>query len=406
MKALVLEKRDGLAAVLREDGVYVTTAQPCEVGETIELSEKIVAFPHRKNRWLRSAVAAELALVIFTGSYSYLATTAYAYVSLDVEEASVEVSVNRLGRVIGVSAMNEDSAALAQELNTEMRGKRVEEAIGSAMERFHEEGVFDDPNIFVIAGVTSGSEKQCEELAVVVERAAHEAGAEDGEIMTFDVSRDERREAREQEMSGGRFAFAQRGGEQAGKPLPSDNSDVIVPEPPKPETDSFSSADMQSESTPIPEGTQPDEPAPPMQPETPNEPPQPVAGTGAVLPELPSDDGLPYPPEENRALPAEQGPSGETGDTPTERADMPGVLPDGEPQNNPPCENSGLNLSAGPVEAQGKSATKMINDAQNGAEDQAWFLQESDRRTDDSGIEGLPTESKSQAYPVFAPHNG
>ncbi len=461
MKALVLEKRDGLAAVLREDGVYVTTAQPCEVGETIELSEKIVAFPHRKNRWLRSAVAAALALVIFTGSYSYLATTAYAYVSLDVEEASVEVSVNRLGRVIGVSAMNEDSAALAQELNTEMRGKRVEDAMGSAMERFHEEGVFDDPNIFVIAGVTSGSEKQREELAEVVERAAHEAGAEDGEIMTFGMSRDERREAREQEMSGGRFAFAQHGGEQTGKPLPSDNSAVIAPEPPKPETDSFSSADMQSESTPIPEGTQPDkpappmqpetpgvpqlpenrtdatapepsrqetesssppdaqtgsvpipegtqpdEPAPPMQPETPNEPPQPVAGTGAALPELPSDDGLPYPPEENRALPAEQGPSGETGYTPTERADMPGVLPDGEPQNNPPCENSGLNLSTGPVEAQGNSATKMINDTQNGAEDQAWFLQESDRRTDDSGIEGLPTESKSQAYPVFAPHNG
>ena len=184
MKALVLEKRNGLAAVLREDGVYVTTAQPCEVGETIELSEKVVAFPRRKNRWLRSAVAAMLALVLFTGSYSYLAATAHAYVSLDVEEASVEVSVNRLGRVISVNALNEDSAELAHTLNEEMRGKKVEDAMTGAMEHFREDGVFEDPEQFVIAGVTSGSEERREALAETVERAAREVGAKDGEIFT------------------------------------------------------------------------------------------------------------------------------------------------------------------------------------------------------------------------------
>lgn len=359
MKALVLEKRDGLAAVLREDGVYITTAQPCEVGETIELSEKVVAFPRRKNRWLRSAVAAVLALVIFTGSYSYLATTAYAYVSLDVEEASVEVSVNRLGRVIGVNAINEDSAALAQELNTEMRGKRVEDAMDSAMERFHEEGMFDDPNIFVIAGVTSGSEKQRKELTATVERAAHEAGAKDGEIKTFDVSHDERREAREQEMSGGRFAFAQRGGGRTDEKLPDENRATIAPESPAQETESFLPPDTPQESEPNPDDTQPADvsrptqseispepglpemPVAPMQPELPNEPQQPDVGTDVALPEPSVDSEQHYPQEESAAPPTELVPSVESRDSTAERPDMQGELPGGEPQNDSADANSG-----------------------------------------------------------------
>ena len=38
MKGLVVEIRDGHAAVLREDGVMVTTRRNCQVGDTIELS--------------------------------------------------------------------------------------------------------------------------------------------------------------------------------------------------------------------------------------------------------------------------------------------------------------------------------------------------------------------------------
>jgi len=363
VKALVLEKRDGLAAVLREDGVYATTAQPCEVGETIELSEKIVTLPRRKNIWLRSTVAAVLALALFTGSYSYFAMSASAFVSLDVEEASVEVSVNRLGRVIGVSALNEDSAALAQELNAEMRGKPVEKAMGSAMERFREEGVFDDPESFVIAGVTSGSERNRDELTEAVARAAREAGAEDGEIVAFDVSREERREARNQEMSGGRFAFAQRGGEQPGEPIPSENSGAIAPESPRQEAESFAPADVFPENPTTSEGAQPDGPAPPTHPETPDEPPQPEAGTDAALPEPPSDNEPPYPSEENGTPPAGSEPPGGDGELPTERPDMQGEPPEGEAQNVPPFAEAEQNPMEPRDGAYGEWNEQPTNDA-------------------------------------------
>ena len=267
MKALVLEKRDGLAAVLREDGVYVTTAQPCEVGETIELNEKVTAFPRRKKRWLRPAIAAALALVLLSGSYSYLAVSASAYVSLDVGETSVEVSVNRLGRVIAVSPLNEDSAELAQTLNADMRGRKVEDAMTDAMGRFRDDGAFETPDAVVIAGVTSGSEKRGEALTETVERAAREAGAQGGEIMTFDVSRDERREARERDMSGGRYAFEQRGerpdslppsetGAEAGATTPEIEPEAAMP----PEAPQAGASPV--ESAPPATSAQPDRPAP------------------------------------------------------------------------------------------------------------------------------------------------
>ncbi len=222
MKALVLEKRGDLAAVLREDGVYTTTKQPCEVGETIELTAEIVAFPHRRKQWTRIAVAAVLAVVLFTGSYSYLTTTSYAYVSLDSGDTSVEVSVNRMGRVISVDPLNEGSAETAQTLAPELHGMRIEEALPQAMERIRPDGPRDDPDAYMIAGVTSGNERRREELTETVQQAAGRLDGEKPTVYTFDVPPEERREAEHSGMSGGRFAFEQRGmpPPAQGEPMP------------------------------------------------------------------------------------------------------------------------------------------------------------------------------------------
>ena len=220
MKALVLEKRGNVAAVLREDGIYATTTQPCEVGETIELTAEVIQFPKRRKRWLRTAIAAVLALVIFTGSYSYLSVSASAYVSLDVGETSVEVSVNHLGRVISVSPMNEDSVEMARTLNDDMRGRRFEDAIPEAMGRFNDSVIPGEDDPFIIAGVTAPSERRGEEFIEIVDRAARENISEDAEIYFFDVSRQERREAEDMFMSGGRFMFEQNGSMRPDRPAP------------------------------------------------------------------------------------------------------------------------------------------------------------------------------------------
>ena len=89
MKGLVLELRDGLAAVLREDGQVVTTAMACQVGETVELPAEVIPFAAgepvstRRRRWASGLVAAVLALAAAGGGYTYNTAVACSYVSVD-----------------------------------------------------------------------------------------------------------------------------------------------------------------------------------------------------------------------------------------------------------------------------------------------------------------------------------
>ena len=83
MKAIILEVKDGYAAALREDGLIVKTRRLAEVGETVELNEKVVRFPSQGKRVLRTAVAAALILAVTGGTYTYTNVAAASYVTLD-----------------------------------------------------------------------------------------------------------------------------------------------------------------------------------------------------------------------------------------------------------------------------------------------------------------------------------
>lgn len=212
MKAVVLEIKNGVAAALREDGVVVKTRQPCEVGDTIELQSETLRFPARKKRWMRTAVAAVLALAITGGSLGYTTATAYSYVSIDTEESSLELSVNRLGRVIGVRAVDEASEELAEDLRTDLRHMRVEDALDHTMETLRARELPPEGEWPVLCGVTGGDDRQASELNEALERCAGREDMEGIRLYMMDVSRDERQEAFRSEQSGGRYAFDRRGG--------------------------------------------------------------------------------------------------------------------------------------------------------------------------------------------------
>lgn len=229
MKAIILEIRDGWAAALREDGVVVKTRQLGEVGATIELSEKTVSFPVLRSRVVRSAVAAVLALAITGGTYTYTNVAAASYVTLDTEETSVELSINRMGRVVGVRALSGTSAELARELLPDVRRKSVEDAMDIAMA--HMGGA---PT--VVAGITGENERRGAELHEAVERGMGRREHDGVEFFAFDVSRDERREAGERDMSGGRWAFEHHGGMwhgDDGRPVPPPDWQMAPPPPPE-----------------------------------------------------------------------------------------------------------------------------------------------------------------------------
>lgn len=230
MKAIILEIRDGWAAALREDGVVVKTRQLGEIGSTIELDEKTVSFPVLRSRVMRAAVAAVLALAITGGTYTYTNVAAASYVTLDTEETSVELSVNRVGRVVGVRALSDASAELARELLPDVRRKSVEDAMDIAMTHMG-----DAPT--VVAGITGETEKRGAELHEAVERGMGRREHGGTKIFAIELSHDERREAHEHDMSGGRWAFEHHGGMwhgDDGRPVPPPGwGDPLPPPPPE-----------------------------------------------------------------------------------------------------------------------------------------------------------------------------
>ena len=202
MKAIILERRGDEAAVLCEDGTFLTRRVSGAVGETVELAAEVTAFP-KKKRWLRTAVAAALALSVTGGTLGYMGGTASAYVSLDVEDSAIELTVNHFGRVIAVNAVSEDATELAQSLSAEIRHKPVRDALDRTMLRLHGEGYFAEAERTVIAGVASDNIRRKAELAQTVTDAV------DTQLFAVTEStRAERERAHEQHMSVGRFGMA------------------------------------------------------------------------------------------------------------------------------------------------------------------------------------------------------
>jgi len=316
MKALVLEKRGEKAAVLREDGLYDIISQPCEEGDTVELNAEILGFPAHRKAWVRSAVAAAMALVVFTSSYSYLNTTASAYVSLDVGETGVEVAVNHLGRVISVTPMNDTSAETARVLTEDMKGRKMKEALPEAIGRLSKEGLLQDSDAFMIVGVTAGSEDRVEAMKTAVEQSSKDAGNEEVEVITFEVSRDDRKEAVLHEMSGGRFVFERSCGgpgpegivppdeaeapEEKGQAAEENTLAEVPEELPLPGSSEQDQKTRPSDMPEPPSGDQGEESPPPEQ--VPPEPPEQGSFPDEVPP-VPEEDGVPMTPsDENMSL--------------------------------------------------------------------------------------------------------
>lgn len=208
MKAVILEIRDGLAAALREDGVVVRTrADGAAVGDTIELKTETVVLPSRRRRIARTAAAAMLVLVLTGGSLTYMGNTASAYVSLDTEEVSVELSVNTFGRVIGVRALDDASGETAKALARELHNKPMDAALDAARERLCGG---EERAQTVVAGVTAGNDNRRSELKSAVERSFGQDGGA-VRLCALSMTPQERRDADAHSMSPGRYAMEQRG---------------------------------------------------------------------------------------------------------------------------------------------------------------------------------------------------
>lgn len=210
MKAIVLENRDGFSVLLRDDGEIVKLRMQAQVGETVELSAEPIPLRSAKSPWLRTAVAASLALVIAGGSYAYVSVPASAFVSLDAGESSVELAVNRLGRIVSVRPKNKASIALSDELAENVRGNQVDDGIRKTVQCLQKDGALSEENGCLIAGVTSNAPTSESAITQIVEEVTTSDGEDPVELYTITVTEEERQEAEANDQSAGSYAFNRR----------------------------------------------------------------------------------------------------------------------------------------------------------------------------------------------------
>lgn len=329
MKALVLEQENGVATVLREDGQVLRARRDWAVGDQVDWEDNVIPFPRRKRRWARGVAAAALAVTLLTGSYTYTTAWACSYVSLETEEASVELAVNRLGQVIQVTALEEDEAsrALAEDLTRQLKQKPVEEAVDAALKELRAQGKLDGETP-VIAGITDGDADRAARIAQRLEE-------DPGSVQAVEVSPSQREEARANDRGSARFVLEQQGmtpfqpGEgppEAPAPQEQDPEEGQAPDQGQPPAQEGREA---SEQAPAPEQADPGQPQEqPDQPAWDQAPPEvPQDRTEETSPQAPARDEQPQeestprqgdrqqpggsPPGEGQAPEAPQGGPGE-----------------------------------------------------------------------------------------------
>ncbi len=209
MKAVIVEIKGTYAAVLSDDGCITRVANNnYAIGQVIEMKEKSAKNARRKIIAIATSATAVFALFSI-GAWAYF--TPYYYVSLDVNP-SIEYSVNRFERVIGTTAVNDDGAAILENLN--VQNESIDEAINDTINQIATEGYFPTTEEGGIVIATSCSnDGDADRLALKIQERAQDCLNEAGikaQIQTVTVARERVLEAKELGVTPGKLNLVEK----------------------------------------------------------------------------------------------------------------------------------------------------------------------------------------------------
>ncbi len=174
MEAVVMELRDGKAAVLTMEGSFekiddkgYTVGQKLEVNESmfINASAEVIDFSKRKPKMTvakramrKMQIAAAIVFIVVTGgvvSYATPCTT----VSMDVNP-SISLSLNIYDRVIKVDAYNDDGTEIVSAVKDDVRGHNLDYAVGEVLDALSKGNYINDSDTDFVATVSSHFQKE------------------------------------------------------------------------------------------------------------------------------------------------------------------------------------------------------------------------------------------------------
>ncbi len=163
MNAIVIGEKNGVVALLFEDGTTGYKRIKADVGSRIEVRSK--GSSNTASRMMKAACAIAAMLVLtFTGGGYYLTAQAVSYVSVDVNP-SLEFALNRLDHVINVEALNDDAVEIVDALKADnVRGDTLSEALKKADLILAENNYITGDDDFMLLSVACDNEKRSSEL--------------------------------------------------------------------------------------------------------------------------------------------------------------------------------------------------------------------------------------------------
>lgn len=217
MKAVIVEIRGETAAALGRDGtVFKVKNRAYAVGQTIDVRRGVRSI--RRQIAVLAAAAAAVFLIVGAGIFTYAAP--YSMVSLDVNP-SLQYTLNRLGLVLSVEAVNGDGDEILAEVGT-LSNRSIEDAIVITVRQITEDGYFDgdEPGGIVIAA-SSRDEGEARRLAENVRETAISVTREsekDVVVAALTVGQDQVEQAKELGVSPGKLTLVEQLRDTASNP--------------------------------------------------------------------------------------------------------------------------------------------------------------------------------------------
>ena len=217
MKAVIVEIRGETAAALGRDGtVFKVKNRAYAVGQTIDVRRGVRSI--RRQIAVLAAAAAAVFLIVGAGIFTYAAP--YSMVSLDVNP-SLQYTLNRLGLVLSVEAVNGDGDEILAEVGA-LSNRSIEDAIVITVRQITEDGYFDgdEPGGIVIAA-SSRDEGEARRLAENVRETAISVTREsekDVVVAALTVDQDQVEQAKELGVSPGKLTLVEQLKDTASNP--------------------------------------------------------------------------------------------------------------------------------------------------------------------------------------------
>lgn len=210
MHAIVMEKKKRICAVLCDDGCFRKIAGNFDVGQEISVIADSSTTCHirgKKNRHqsmyrLFLPYAAAALIIIAAGlSYMYETALAYSYVTVDVNP-SIEYTLNRLNRVINVTALNDDATSIVENLNGSIKNKSLSDALSETVAVLQENNYLLGDDASILIDVVPGSERSYSDLSGDISETFDDSNIS---LCLLESDIASRQEAIDSGMSTGRF---------------------------------------------------------------------------------------------------------------------------------------------------------------------------------------------------------